>query len=214
MKKSTIAVLVIILISIAVGIYFYPKMPSKMASHWNINGEVNGYMPRFWALFMMPIISVVMFLMFIIIPKIDPLKKNVKKFRKYFDAFIVLMIVFLMYLHFLTLAWNLGYKFSMNLMIPPAIGILFYYCGILIEKSKRNWFIGIRTPWTLSSDIIWNKTHKLGSKLFKLAGIITFLSIIIPKYSFWIMIITILAASFWPVIYSYVIYQKSKKKRR
>ena len=214
MKKSTIAVLAIILISIAIGIYFYPKMPSKMASHWNINGEVDGYMPRFWALFMMPIISIVMFFMFIIIPKIDPLKKNIKKFRKYFDAFIVLIIVFLMYIHFLTLAWNLGYKFSMNLMIPPAIGILFYYCGILIEKAKRNWFIGIKTPWTLSSDKVWNKTHKLGGKLFKLAGIISILSIFIPKYSFWFVIIPAILFSIYIIVYSYVIYQKLKKKRR
>jgi len=214
MKKSTIAVLLIILISVIVGIYFYPKMPSRMASHWNINGEVNGYMPRFWALFMMPIISIIMLLMLIFIPKIDPLKKNVEKFRKYFDAFIVLIIIFMMYIHALSLAWNLGYKFSMNLMMPPAMGILFYYCGILIEKSKRNYFIGIRTPWTLSNDKVWDKTHKLGGKLFKLAGIISIASIVIPKYSFWIMIIPILLFSVYITIYSYVIYQKLKKKRR
>jgi len=63
----------------------------------------------------------------------------------------------------------------MGQMMVPALGILFYYCGILIENAKRNWFIGIRTPWTLSNEKVWERTHKIGGKLFKIAGLIAFL---------------------------------------
>ena len=95
MRKANIIILIIILLSFAIAIYIYPQMPDKMASHWNTKGEVDGYMSKLWGVFLMPVISIALFLMFILIPKIDPLKKNIDKFRKYYDGFIVLIILFL-----------------------------------------------------------------------------------------------------------------------
>jgi len=212
MRKSEIVAISIILFSFAIGIYLYPKMPSEMVSHWNVQGEADGYVPKFWGLFLMPIISLALFLLFILIPKIDPLKANIEKFRKYFDGFIILIILFFFYLYLLTIFWNFGNKFSMNQVLSPAFGILFFYCGILIEKSKRNWFVGIRTPWTLSSDTVWEKTHRLGGKLFKIAGIIAFLGIIFPDYTFFFILFPVIIASIYTIIYSYFEYQKEKPK--
>jgi len=130
MRKSEIIVLGIILLSFIVGIYLYSQMPEKMASHWNAKGEVDGYMSKFWGLFLMPLISVGLFLLFIAVPKIDPLKHNVEKFRRYYDGFIVLIIVFLFYLYLLTIFWNIGIRFEMIQLLVPAFGILFYYCGV------------------------------------------------------------------------------------
>jgi uncharacterized membrane protein len=92
----------------------------------------------------------------------------------------------------------------------PALGILFYYCGILIENTKRNWFIGIKTPWTLSSEVVWNKTHKIGGKLFKVVGIIAFLGIIFPNYAFFLILFPVIAVSIYTVIYSYFEYRKER----
>ena len=211
MKKSYWVIVTIILISFGIGVYFYPQMPEAMASHWNIKGEVDDYMSKFWGLFLMPIVSLAMFLLFILIPKIDPLKENIKKFRKYFDAFIVLIIVFLLYIYLLTIFWNLGFRFDMGQMMVPALGILFYYCGILVENAKRNWFIGIRTPWTLSNEKVWEKTHKIGGKLFKLAGIIAFLGIIFPSCAIFFILIPIILVAVYTIIYSYLEYQKEIK---
>ncbi len=161
MKKSTIIILLIILISFTTGIYFYPQMPGNIASHWNAQGEVDGYMSKFWGLFLMPIISLVLFLLFLFIPRIDPLKVNIEKFRKYFDYFMIIFFAFLFYLYLLTIVWNLGARFNMIQFLSPAFGVLFFYCGIMIENAKRNWFIGIRTPWTLSNEEVWNKTHNI-----------------------------------------------------
>jgi len=88
-------------------------MPDEMASHWNFKGEVDDYLPKFWGLFLMPIISLGLFLLFLLIPKIDPLKANIEKFRKYFDGFMVLMMVFLFYIYLLSIIWNLGKRFDM-----------------------------------------------------------------------------------------------------
>ncbi len=202
--------MIIISISFVIGIYFYPEFSDQVASHWNTKGEVDGYISKFWGLFLMPIVSLALWLLFLLIPKIDPLKKNVEKFRKYFDTFVVLIILFLFYVYLLTIAWNLGARFDMGRVMVPAMGILFFYIGVLLKHAKRNWFIGIRTPWTLSSDKVWDKTHELGGKLFKIAGVITILSIFFSKWSFWIVIASALLVTIYTLVYSYFLYQKEK----
>jgi uncharacterized membrane protein len=212
MRKSEIPVLTIILISFLSGIYLYPQMPERMASHWNIEGNVDGYLSKFWGLFLMPLISFGLFLLFAVIPEIDPLKQNIMKFRKHFDVFVVLVILFLFYLYSLTLFWNLGFRFNMIQVLIPAFCGLFFYVGILVENAKRNWFVGIRTPWTLSSDKVWDKTHKLGGKLFKITAIIVLLGIIFESYAFYFIIIPILFVGIYTIVYSYFEYKKIVKK--
>ncbi len=210
-KKINIILVSLVLFSFGIGIYFYPQMPEKMASHWNFKGEVDGCLSKFWGLFLMPIILIGVVLLYLIVPKLDPLKENIEKFRKYFDGFIVLLLLFLFYLYVLTIFWNLGLKFDIGQAIIPALAILFYYCGILLEKAKRNWFIGIRTPWTLSNDMVWEKTHKIGGKLFKIAGIVTILGIFFQKYILFFIFVPIILVVVYTTIYSYTEYQKEIK---
>ncbi|MCE8426633.1 MAG: SdpI family protein [Candidatus Methanoperedens sp.] len=208
MRKSEIILSGLIILSFAIAIYYYPQMPEEVASHWNAQGQVNGHMSKFWGLFLMPIISVGMLLLFIMIPRIDPLKSNIQKFRKYYDGYVVLIMVFLFYLYVLTLFWNSGYTFNIITFLSPGLAILFYYTGILIENAKRNWFIGIRTPWTLSSDKVWDKTHKIGGKLFKIAGVFALLAIFFESFEIFIIIVPVILISIFTVIYSYFEYQK------
>lgn len=207
MRKRQWLILAIILASFAIGAYFLPWMPAKMASHWDINGDVNGYMPKVYALFLMPVISLALFGLFLIIPRIDPLRENIKKFRGYFDMFIAVLIFFMLYVYLLTILWNLGTKFNMGQMLMPAFGLMIYYCGVLMQNAKRNWFIGIRTPWTLSSEAVWNKTHQLGGRLFKIAGVLAFLGIFIPKYAFFFILVPVIGFSAFLFLYSYIKYR-------
>ena len=211
-RKNEIIVLGIILFSFLFGIYLYPQMPEKIASHWNVQGQVDGYMSKFWGLFLMPLISAGLFLLFIAIPKIDPLKTNIEKFRKYYDGFITLIIIFLFYLYLLTIFWNMGIRFNIIQLLAPAFGILFYYCGILTENAKRNWFIGIRTPWTLSNDAVWDKTHKIGGKLFKISGIVVLFGIFFRNYALFFILVPVILVAIYTIIYSYVEYQKELAK--
>jgi len=214
MKKTQLIIILIILLSFAVGSYFYPRMPEMMASHWNARGDVDGYMTKCWALFFMPFLSIVMLLFFLLLPKIDPLKENIEKFRKYYNLFILLTILFLFYIYLLSIFWNLGYKFSMGQLMMPAIGALLFYCGVLLENAKRNWFIGFRTPWTLSSDLVWEKTNKMGGKVFKVAGIITALAFLFSSLLLYLIVIPILFISIlFLVLYSYFEYQKELTKK-
>jgi len=211
MRKAYIIIFVIIVISYAVGIYLYPQMPAEMASHWNAKGEVDGYMSKYWGLFLMPMVASIMLLLFMIIPKIDPLKKNIEKFRKFFDMFIVLIVLFLMYIHAISILWSMGIQPDMNLMIAPAMVILFYYVGVLVENAKRNWFIGIRTPWTLSSDKVWEKTHRIGGKLFKLCALFALVGMIFRDYLMWFVLIPVLSISVYLIVFSYFEWNKEEK---
>ena len=211
MKKIVILIIGLIVISFAIGIYFYDKIPEQMASHWNSKGEVDDYMSKSYGLFLMPAVSVLMILIFILIIKIDPLKKNIKKFIAYYEGLILAIILFLFYLNLLNIFANLGYSFNMTQMMMPALGILFYFIGIVLTKAKRNWFVGIKTPWTLSSDKVWDKTHLLGGKLFKISGVLAFVGIVLPNYAVWFAIIPIFVFSIYLIFYSYFEFRKLKR---
>ena len=179
-----------------------------MPSHWNAKGEVDGYMPKTWALFMLPLVNLGLLALFVVIPIIDPLKHNIEKFRKYYDGFVVLLVLFMTYIHSLILAAGLGVQFNMTLAIMPSLGFLFYYMGILTENAKRNWFVGIRTPWTLSSEKVWNRTHKRGGKLFKVSGVIAVIGILFGELAVWFVLVPVLVSAAYLVVYSYLEYQK------
>ena len=211
MRKSEIIVLAIVLASFVIGIAFYPQMPEQMASHWNAQGQVDGYMSRFWGLFLLPLIFVGLALLFIAIPRIDPLKANIEQFRRYYDWFILLFSVFMFSLYLWTILWNIGIEISPNIFLPIGLGLLFFYIGTLLEKTKRNWFIGIRTPWTLSSERVWEKTHKIGGMLFKVAGLISLLGVFFGNYALFFVIVPVILVAIYTVFYSYFEYQKESR---
>ncbi len=210
-RKSEIVVFVLILLCFIIGIYFYPRMPDEMASHWNAQGEVDGYTSKAECLFIMPIMFIVLGLVFIIIPRVDPKKENIEKFRKYYDIFIILFFLFMFTIYIQVILWNLGIKIIPNIIVLIGFGVIFFYCGILCENSKMNWFIGIRTPWTLSSETVWDKTHKIGGKLFKIAGIVSILGIFFQKYLIFFTIVPISVVAIFTIVYSYVEYKKETK---
>jgi uncharacterized membrane protein len=210
MGKIVYAALAVIILSFVMGMYMYPQMPESMASHWNMENVVDGYMPKFWGLFLMPLASAGMLLLFIAIPRIDPLKHNIRKFRGHYDWFILAIILFLFYLHMLTMAWSMGFRFSMIQLLSPAFGLLFYLVGVLVGHARRNWFIGIRTPWTLSSERVWNKTHRLGGRLFKVSGAIALLGTVFPDYAIWLVVGPVILVAVYTMVYSYFEYQKGR----
>lgn len=209
-RTTTILVLLMIIGATVTALVLWNRLPEPMASHWNINDEVDGYMSKFWSVFMAPLITLGMFLLFLIIPGIDPLKANIAQFRESFNLFIVLIVAFMLYIYGLTLAWNLGYTdFRMSTSMSPAIGLLFIFIGYMLRQAKRNFFIGIRTPWTLSSDRVWDKTHQIGSTLFILAGALAVLgSFFGGATAFWMLMIPIFGSTIFLVIYSYMLYKQ------
>lgn len=208
-KFASIVVLVLIVLALLAGALLWNRLPEQMASHWNANDQVDGTMPRFWGVALMPLVTLGMFALFLILPAIDPLKANIAKFRGSFNLFIVLIVLFMLYIHALTLAWSLGYQnFRMSAAMLPFMGILFIFIGTMLRQAKRNFFIGIRTPWTLSSDSVWDKTHQLGSVLFMISGAFAFIGAFIGGVTAFLLIfIPLIGSTLFLVVYSYLLYR-------
>jgi uncharacterized membrane protein len=208
-KNTNLAIIMLIVAAFVAGAVLYPQLPEKFASHWDASGQVNGYMNKFWGTFLMPFIMLGLFALYFIIPKIDPFKANIESFRKYYNMLWILLLVFFLYIFGLTLIWNLGWRFNFTNAIVPAISVLWFFMGIFLEKLKRNWFMGIRTPWTLSSDIVWEKTHRLSGKLFKIAAVVSLLGLFLNgEVAIAAIIIPAIAVAIIAVIYSYTEYRK------
>lgn len=210
MKNSKLLTTIVLLFSFGTAIYFYPLLPEQLASHWNIQGEVDGYMDKFWGLFLMPILMIIFTFFLYLIPKIDPERKNIEKFEGTFEFFILVFNLFMLYVYVLTILWNIGYSINMISALMPAYALLFYFMGYLMGKSKRNYMIGIRFPWTLASDIVWDKTHKLAEKLFKLTSIIVLLGLFFSQYAFCFLFFPLIISIIYLFVYSYLEYQKVK----
>ena len=200
----------VILLTLAVTILAYPGLPDQIPSHWNRAGEVDGDLPKFWGVLVIPVVMIAFTALFALIPRIDPLRANYQKFQMYYEGFILVFAVFLLLIQLQILLWGLGYPISPNLLLPLIMGALFIYLGFLIEHAEPNWFVGIRTPWTMSSERVWKKTHTLGGTLFKIAGILTMVGVVFGKYSLWFVLVPILVVSISLVIYSYLAFRKEK----
>jgi uncharacterized membrane protein len=212
-RTTIIIVLILIVAATVAGLLLWNRVPDQMASHWNINDQVDGYMSKTWGVFMMPLITLGLFVIFLVVPSIDPLKANIAQFREAFNLFIVLIVAFMLYIHGLTLAWSLGYTdFKMSTSMLPAMGLLFIFIGFMLRKAKRNFFIGIRTPWTLSSDTVWDKTHQLGAVLFMASGVLALIGGIFGGMTaFWFLFVPLIGSTLFLLVYSYVLYQREIK---
>jgi len=212
-RTTLIVSLVLIVAATLVGILLWNQLPEQMASHWDVNDQVNGYMPKFWGLFLMPLVTLGMLVLFLVIPEIDPLKANIAQFREAFNLFIALIIGFMIYVHGLTLAWSLGYhNFKMSTAMLPFMGLLFIAIGFMLRKAKRNFFIGIRTPWTLSSDRVWDETHRLGAILFMASGALAVIGGFFGgMVAFWMLFVPLIGSTLFLLVYSYVLYRRETK---
>lgn len=208
LRRSYVVGIALIAVSAVVSVLAYPEMPAEMATHWNAEGEIDGQTPRLLALAVVPALSAVALGLFAVLPRVDPLGENVAAFREQYDTFVVLLVAFLTYLHLLVVGANAGYEFEVIQALAPAVGALFYYVGVLSEHAERNWFVGIRTPWTISSEEVWERTHERAAPLFKLAGVVAALAAFVPTYAEVVIAAPVALVVVYATVYSYVEYRR------
>lgn len=209
-RIDKVSIFLIVLV-FALAFYIYPTMPEKMPTHWNAAGEIDGYGSRFTGVFLFPIITVFVYMLFLIIPNIAVYKESVASFKKYLEGFKLIMVLFFVSMYVATLLPLFGFKLNMTNFIVPVMAILFYYIGHIMPFIKKNYFMGIRTPWTLSSDEVWDKTHKLGGKTFKISAFLFLLILINSEIMFWMIMAIVLLDVIVLFAYSYYIWKKIKK---
>lgn len=188
--------------------FLYNKLPDQMPMHWNFAGEVDRYGAKLEGAFLMPFLNAGILFMLIWLPVIDPKRASYERFESFYKLFQWIMVIFFTIMHALVLIWSLGYQVSIGLYVKLAVGSLFMILGNYMGKVGPNWFVGIKTPWTLENPEVWTKTHRLAGPLFFAAGIIIALMAFVDgALSFWIIMISTFIAAFVPIIYSYFIYR-------
>jgi len=198
----------IVLVAAIASVLAYPDLPQEMAMHFSAGGEPDSYMDKTLGVALMPALGVVILGMFAVLPRLDPLGENFEEFEDYYDLTAVVTVAIIAYVHGAVLGWNLGYQFEMGQVMAPILAVAGIVFGYVVENAKQNWFVGIRTPWTLSDEEVWTQTHERSGILFKIAGVVALLAIPFPEYFAYVAIAPLALAAFIPTVYSYVLYRR------
>jgi len=211
--KTESRAIIILLLTIAVSIWAYPQLPAQVASHWDFQGNINGWMGKDMHSIMFPLIVIGIYLLFLFMPYFDPKKERYTEFA---GAYRIMRdaILFMLFGVFVTATLaNLNYPINVGAVISALMGLLMLVLGNYFGKLKRNWFIGLRTPWTLSSENVWNKTHRLGGRLFMIWGLLIILAPWLNFQSALVIIFAGIAAIIVGVnVYSFLLFKKEKKE--
>jgi uncharacterized membrane protein len=192
----------------------WSELPAEMVISWDASGSADGTASRPVAALLIPAIATALLGVFELIPRIDPLGPNFEQFRGYYNGFVLLMVAFLAAVHGVVLASNLGYEFAITPFLLGFVGIIFVYSSLLLRVAEPNWFVGIRTPWTLSSDEVWRRTHRLTSVLMAAVGVaVVFISVLDLFVTVGEVQVLVLAGGSFliagvSVVYSYYLYTK------
>ena len=206
--KKEILPIILIIFAFGFGFLIYPKLPNQIPSHWNIEGEIDNWSVKNFAVFFFPALTLVVYLLMTFISLIDPFRKNYLKFSRPYFWFRFLFVAFLISLYLYTLGAAFGAELKINYFIIPALAVFFILLGLFMPKIKRNYFVGIRTPWTIHSEETWNETHKFAGRVFIIAGIASLIGLFFLEYSFVIFIIAIMSAVIMSVTYSYFVFRR------
>ncbi len=202
-----------IAVSFVIAAIVYQRVPDPMPTHWNGAGVPDGYGSRFVGVLLVPLMSVGIYLMFLVLPRIDPRQANYARFSDTYRFFRSLIILFLLFVYAITLVavFQPGYQLNSAWMFG-GVGFLLAALGNYMPRVRSNWFVGIRTPWTLSSEEVWRETHRLGGRVFVIGGIVIAISgLLKPEWSTAIVLIGSLALAIIPIAYSYVLFRRAKR---
>ena len=206
--------LVIAAVAVAFSLWAYPQLPPTVATHWNVRGVADGFSSRLVAVAIMPLVIIVMTGLFNVLPKLDPRRANYTKFIGTYWLIANAVILFIFIGHGMIVATGLGYPVKIGRTMPIGVGLLFIVLGNYLTRVEPNWFVGIRTPWTLSSDTVWRKTHRTGGWLMVLGGLVIVTCAFLPPGAFLpLFIAAILIMSVIPIVQSYVLWKREKHDR-
>lgn len=208
LRRSDIAAVLVLLVTAGTTALVYPSLPEQFAVHFDASGTPDSFYGRTLGAAIIPAMSVGVYVMFRVLPLIDPRGENFREFQPTYDAIVLLVLVFLAFVQGLLLAYNLGVEYPQNALVLGGAGILLALLGILFSRAKPNWFVGIRTPWTLSDDEVWRRTHRAAAPLFVLAGAVIAAGAFLPVATEFLVGAAVAIAVFVPSVYSFVLYRR------
>ncbi|WP_394513443.1 SdpI family protein [Priestia aryabhattai] len=208
MKKHVFP-LSITLLTLVAWLIALPHLPATMPIHWGANGEADGFATKINAMILTVGIMVLIYFVIAFVPRIDPRKENYKYFSKTYNILLNAVLLLFFFVNMSTILQGLGYNVPMSYIAPIMAGLVFIIIGNYLQRVRSNYFMGIRTPWTLSNETVWKKTHRLSGKIFFIGGLLILISAFLPDgYKSIIMWGSIVLCVGIPYLYSYVAYKK------
>lgn len=203
-------IIAIIAVQALVAIVSYPFLPPMIPSHWNIAGQINAYAPKLQVVALPPLLSIGIFVLLQILLAISPRlgNQNPRANRNVINFILAGIFLFLLIIQLATIAAAFHVAVDIPLITCLAISVLFIFIGNYMGKLRRNFWAGIRTPWTMTNETVWERTHRFGGWLFVIGGLIDVVLSFIPSVRFYGVLGVVLLMALGSVVYSYVVYQR------
>lgn len=205
--------ILLIVTALAAGIVFYPDLPDQMPAHWNIKGEVDRYTSKFWGTFGIPLTSAFIYVLMLIVPYFDPKRQNYIRFMGSYRVLKFVMTGVFSVLYAVVLLNSMGYGVPVDRVVIIALGLMFMVIGNVMGRFRHNYFVGIKTPWTLASEEVWQKTHRFSARIWVFTGLVIVLvgAVIGGERGYIVFFGAIGLAVLVPFVYSYLIFRKEKR---
>lgn len=207
----------IALVMFAISAWAWGQLPAdaRVPTHWNARGQVDGYADKPIGLLLLPGLSILVVVLFAVVPRVDPRRANILRSGRAYNAVRIGTLLFFLAIHVAAVFSALGRSVDMALIVSTAVGLLLILMGNYMGKIRTNFMFGIRTPWTLTSEVAWNKTHRRGGKLFVLCGLLFFLGgIFAPDQVIFVSVGALLAVVVYLFIYSFAVWKQDADANR
>lgn len=195
--------------SFVASILLYPTLPERVPIHWNLAGQADGYGSRAMGAFFLPVMNLTTYKLLLLIPLVDPKRANYARFAGFYRGFRVILTLFLSVLHAVALLAALGRPVDVLLVASLGISLLFLYLGHSLSQVQQNYFVGIRTPWTLADEEVWRRTHRLGGRLFMAIAVLPWVTWPFSRQAAFVTLLAgAVVAAIATAIYSAVLYHR------
>jgi len=214
-KTMGIVSLVLVIAMVLVALWVASQIPdaARLPIHWDANGNPNGYAGKWTALLITPVITALLSLLFYFLPKIEPRARNLERSQGLILVAWAGILLVMIIIELMAVAGALHWALPIQGLMLVGVGLMFVLIGDQLGKSRSMFLVGIRTPWTLSSEEVWIKTHRLGGKLTMLAGVIMIAAAFLPipgaAIPMMIIGLVVLMAGV-PVVYSYILWRRER----
>lgn len=212
--KKELPAIVLVLIIIAITLALYPHYPDRLAIHWNLRGEVDGYADKtVLNAMMMPLVTVAIMGLMLFFPFIDPKQEKYALFDQPYRTIRFAVVALFCLVQGSTIMTYIGHPVPNQKFAPAVLSLLIIVMGNLMGKIRQNWVIGVRLPWTLAREDVWNRANRLGGKLFVASGLLGLVSVLLfPAWAEVLLVGSLLLAAVITILYSVVIFRKPEAK--
>jgi immunity protein, SdpI family len=213
-RKYFLTGIILTAAALMLSVILYPSLPDRIPTHWNLHGEVDGYGSKSVAAFLGPGLMAMMLLLFRFLPWLSPHRFEVADTERPTYLYIMVVIVVLIgYIHAVSIAAAMGWAGDVGRAMVGGIFLFFALLGNVLGKVPRNFYIGVRTPWTIASERVWHATHRLAARVFVLAGTVGFILVILMGW-FVVSFLILMVALIVPVAFSLVYYKRLQRQGR